>query len=197
MRVSIRHPLLNGRFKAETLKRYLVVSGDLHDHWEAIVIGGRVAKGVHDGPHLLDPVQAGDWRAHHLPGRRQSSRGAEWEIKHRVTTVTPTTFPLEAFAQSDEGSPGRQPMGGCRGLPVQEGDALQLDVDIIQALRAGNDRQHYGAALTCLPFLTSRSSIDRHEGQQSDCRMMFVIDFFGSFFFGRLWPTECVSHSLS
>lgn len=124
--------------KAETLKRYLVVSGDLHDHWEAVVIGGRVAEGVHDGPHLLDPVQAGDWRTHHLPGRKW------WGgIKHRVRTVTPTTFQLEAFAQSDEGSPGRQPMGGCRGLPVQEGDALQLDVDIIQALRAGNDRWHY------------------------------------------------------
>lgn len=67
-------------------------------------------------------------------------------VKHRVRTVTPTTFQLEAFAQSDEGSPGRQPMGGCRGLPVQEGDALQLDVDIIQALRAGNDRRHYVAA---------------------------------------------------
>lgn len=68
--------------------------------------------------------------------------------------MIPTTFPLEAFGQSDEGSPGRQPMGGCRGLPVQEGDALQLDVDIIQALRAGkNDRRHYGAALTCLPFI--------------------------------------------
>lgn len=66
----------------------------------------------------------------------------EGGVKHKVRTVTPTTFQLEAFAQSDEGSPGRQPMGGCRGLPVQEGDALQLDVDIIQALRAGNDRRH-------------------------------------------------------
>lgn len=105
------------------------------------MIGGRVAEGVHDGPHLLDPVQAGDWRTHHLPGRRGAGG-----VKHRVRTVTPTTFQLEAFAQSDEGSPSRQPMGGCRGLPVQEGDALQLDVDIIQALRAGNDRRHYVAA---------------------------------------------------
>lgn len=43
----------------------------------------------------------------------------------------------EAFTQSDEDSPGRQPMGGGGGLPVQEGDALQLDVDVIETLGGG------------------------------------------------------------
>lgn len=46
-----------------------------------------------------------------------------------------------AFGQSDESSPGCQPMGGCRGLPVQEGHALQLDVDVVETLRAENDRR--------------------------------------------------------
>lgn len=54
--------------KQKSLKWYLVISGDLHHHWEAVVIGGRVAEDVHDGPHLLNPIQTGDWRTHHLPG---------------------------------------------------------------------------------------------------------------------------------
>lgn len=33
----------------------------MHDDGEAIVIGGGVAEGVHDGSHLLNPVQTGDW----------------------------------------------------------------------------------------------------------------------------------------
>lgn len=51
------------------LKEYLVTSGDLHDDWETVVIGGCVAKDVHDGSHLLYPVQAGNWRTHHLSGK--------------------------------------------------------------------------------------------------------------------------------
>lgn len=54
--------------RPESVEPYLVVPGDLHHHREAVVIGGRVAEDVHDGPHLLDLVQTGDWGAHHLPG---------------------------------------------------------------------------------------------------------------------------------
>ena len=45
---------------------YLVTISALHDDREAVVIGGRVAKDVHDGPHFLYPVQTGDRGTHHL-----------------------------------------------------------------------------------------------------------------------------------
>ncbi len=36
------------------------------DHWEAVVIGGCVAKNVHNSPDFLHSVEACDWRAHDL-----------------------------------------------------------------------------------------------------------------------------------
>lgn len=47
---------------------YLVARRELHDHGEAVVIGGRVAEDVHDGSHLLYSVQTRHWGTHHLPG---------------------------------------------------------------------------------------------------------------------------------
>lgn len=54
-----------------TLVQYLINTRDLHDHRKAIVIGGRVAQRVHDGSHLLYPVQTGDRRTHHFSGGRK------------------------------------------------------------------------------------------------------------------------------
>lgn len=45
---------------------HLVVLSSMNDHWEAVVIGGCVAKNVHNSPDFLHSVEAGDWRAHDL-----------------------------------------------------------------------------------------------------------------------------------
>lgn len=54
------------------LVQYLINTRDLHDHRKAIVIGGRVAQRVHDGSHLLYPVQTGHRRTHHFSGGRKN-----------------------------------------------------------------------------------------------------------------------------
>lgn len=46
--------------------RHLLVLSSMGDHWEAVVIGGCVAKDVHDSPDSLHSVEAGDRRAHDL-----------------------------------------------------------------------------------------------------------------------------------
>lgn len=49
---------------------HLIVHSSVGDHWEAIVIGGCVAKNVHNRSDLLHSVKAGDWRAHDLPVKK-------------------------------------------------------------------------------------------------------------------------------
>lgn len=61
--------------------RYLVTTRNLHHHWETVVIGGRVAEGVHDGSHLLNSVQTCHWRTHHFPGHTVSDKD---EILHHI-----------------------------------------------------------------------------------------------------------------
>lgn len=45
---------------------YLITTSNLHNDREAVVIGRGVAEDVHDGSHLLYPVQTGDWWTHHF-----------------------------------------------------------------------------------------------------------------------------------
>lgn len=62
---------------------YLITIQNLHDNREAVVICWCVAKDVHDCSHLLYPVEAGDWRTHHLSGlwmvcSWRWQRGGQW-----------------------------------------------------------------------------------------------------------------------
>lgn len=78
--ISLSHDLqTNSEKEAGAVVRYLVTTRNLHDHWETVVIGGRVAEGVHDGSHLLNSVQTCHWRTHHLPGQTVSDKD---EILH-------------------------------------------------------------------------------------------------------------------
>lgn len=61
-------------FLKDDVSHYLITAGALRDDSEAVVIGRRVAEDVHDGSHLLYPVQAGDRRTHHLSGRDTVNR---------------------------------------------------------------------------------------------------------------------------
>ena len=58
---------------------YIVASGDRHDDREAVVIGGGVAKDVHDGANLFYTVKTGDWGTHHLPEREEGWSGGQME----------------------------------------------------------------------------------------------------------------------
>lgn len=49
--------------------------------------------------------------------------------------IIQSEWPSRSHQQTDRSLPGGQPVGGGRSLPVQEGNALQLDVDIIQTLK--------------------------------------------------------------
>lgn len=44
-----------------------LITSRMNDHWEAVVIGGRVAKNIHNRADLVHLVEAGYWRAHDLP----------------------------------------------------------------------------------------------------------------------------------
>lgn len=76
--------LKNTLNRIQAIIQYLVTTSDLRDDWEAVVIGGRVAENVHDGSHLLYPVQTGDRRTHHLSAcwgetedRSETNRGGK------------------------------------------------------------------------------------------------------------------------
>lgn len=91
-------------------------------------------------------------RFRQVTGELITSLGSQQEGGREKAVSRNASGLSEAFTQSDEDSPGRQPMGGGGGLPVQEGDALQLDVDVIETLGGGREMTVTPAALNQQPL---------------------------------------------